>query len=628
MASYENPPAPEEAAAVHPALERDLTLEDRRHRIRVLQIATLALCGVGALSVHQYWILGAPEMCLALLIAMAAGVVNLFLLRWTRRDFLCGQLALAILTSLLVYLSAMSGGFRGPSFVWFYLLPLAAAVLSGLRGAALWLAVTVAITLGFWSLEAHGISLPSRIPAEMRTAYGLYNRLAALMGLCLVALSFVTAQRRTERSLRKAYAELRRNSTHVRLLEFASVAANEAGSLEEAMHEAVKRICQAMGWPVGLVYTVEADGTVQTTDAFYLDDEEQLGPLKQRKLGTTLLIGEGLLKQALVSGHPEARYDLPGDPEQPGADLSSQLGLHTAFAIPVLTHGRVAAVLEFGAPDRMAPSPRLLEVLGLVGVRIGRVAERTAMQNRYRQAQKMEAIGRLSAGLAHEINNPMAYVRSNLNLLRSEWKILRSGLEGIDAAAPLTSRLADCEELIEETLEGVERTVSIVRDMKEFSHAGEDRREPTDLRDVVDSAVRVASTHAKSGVEIRRREAGDLPLVPCAANQLNQVLVNILVNAIEAVSPKGWVEVAICIEDDVAVVQVEDNGPGMTEEIIERLFDPFFTTKEAGEGTGLGLAISYEIVRNHGGEIRVISAPGAGTVVEVRLPSNGVARPA
>jgi signal transduction histidine kinase len=175
-------------------------------------------------------------------------------------------------------------------------------------------------------------------------------------------------------------------------------------------------------------------------------------------------------------------------------------------------------------------------------------------------------------------------------------------------------------------MEGVERTVSIVRDMKNFSQAGEDSRELADLRDVVETAVRMASARAPSGVEIRLRDTGEIPPVPCAANQLNQVLVNIIVNAIEAVGPDGWVDVATYLEGDLAVVQVEDNGPGMTEETTERLFDPVFTTKAAGEGTGLGLAISYEIVRNHGGEIRVISALGAGTVIEVRLPLNGAAR--
>jgi signal transduction histidine kinase len=625
MASCENPPLVEESATVHPALERSLVLEARMRRIRVIQLATLAMCGIGVLTVHQYWILGMPETCLVLLLAVAAGTANLFLLSWTQRDALCGHLALAILTPLLVYLNALSGGFHDPSFVWFFLVPPAAAVLLSLRGAAFWLAVTVAITLGFWSLEAQGISLPDRIPEEMRTANDLYNRLAALTGLCLVILSFVVGQRRAERSLSEANAELRSESTHVRLLEFAAVAANEAATLDEAMYEAVKRICESMRWPAGHIYTVEADGTLHTTGAFYLDGEEKFASLKERVLGTTLLTGDGLPGLALASGRPEGRYDLPADPEQPGAGLSSQLGLRTAFAIPVLTHDRVAAVLEFGVRERVAPSSRLLAVLALVGIQIGRVAERTVFQNRHRQAQKMEAIGRLSAGVAHEINNPMAYVRSNLNRLANEWKRLRSGLEEIDAAEPLRSCLADCEELIEETMEGVERTVSIVRDMKDFSYAGDDSREPTDLRDVVDTAVRVASARAPSGVEISRRDTGDLPPVPCVANQLNQVLVNIVVNAIEAVGPNGWVDVTTCRDADLAVIQVEDNGPGMTEETTERLFDPFFTTKAAGEGTGLGLAISYEIVRNHGGEIRVISAPGAGTVMEVRLPLNGSA---
>jgi signal transduction histidine kinase len=121
-------------------------------------------------------------------------------------------------------------------------------------------------------------------------------------------------------------------------------------------------------------------------------------------------------------------------------------------------------------------------------------------------------------------------------------------------------------------------------------------------------------------VSVRRRDDPELPSVPCFPNQLKQVLLNLIMNAIEAASPTGYVDVETCLEKDVAVIQVEDTGPGMSAETCERIFDPFFTTKQTGEGTGLGLAISYEIVRDHGGEIRVISAVGAGTVVEVRLP--------
>jgi signal transduction histidine kinase len=597
-----------------PEVEQSAEFEGNRKRARVLHIATLALCGLGLVSLVQYWLLGMRDMSLVLLVTMAAGVANLVLLHRTQRHRLCGHLALLVLTSLLLFTNAGSGGFRDPSFAWFYLLPLAAAVILGFRGAGAWLVVTLTVTLGFWTLDSQGLSLPSRVPAELQTVQGLFTRVTAILALCFVALSFVTGQRRAERSLAGANAELRRESAYVRLLEYAAVAANEAATLDGAMQEGVKRICEAMDWPVGHIY-VEADGLLQRTGGFCAEGEADPAALPGVTLAATSPTAEELPLRVLASGHPEGVYDLTV-----GSAAARKLGLHTAFAVPVLTHGRVAAVLEFGLREHMAPNVRLLEILALVGVQIGRVAERMAVQQRFRQAQKMEAIGRLSAGVAHEINNPMAYVRSNLSQLGSEWRSLRSSIEKLDDPEPFATCLEDCEEIIDDTLEGVERTVAIVRDMKKFSQAGDDGREPSDLHEIVDSALRVASAQAPSGVDLRRREGDGLPPVPCAANQLHQVLVNLVVNAIEAVGPNGCIDVTTCAEGDFAVIQVEDDGPGMSEETRERLFDPFFTTKQAGEGTGLGLAISYEIVRNHAGEIRVISAPGAGTVMEVRLP--------
>jgi len=417
-----------------------------------------------------------------------------------------------------------------------------------------------------------------------------------------------------------------RDSAYVRLLEYAAVAANEATTLDEAMDEGARRICGAMGWPVGRVHTVEREGTLQETRFLLRGGEPDTSPAQGRILDIPTPTGESLAERALASGRPECLPDLAPRPASPGSDLARRLSLRTAVAIPVLTHGHVAAVLEFAMRERMQPDPRTLEVLALVGVQIGRVAERATVQQRFRQAQKLEAIGRLSAGVAHEINNPMAYVRSNLNQLAAEWKRLRDALEHGDGPPPLAASFAACDELLEETIEGVERTVSIVKDMKEFSHVGGDARVAANLDEIVDTALRMASSHAPSTVSVERRSDPDLPRVPCCPNQLVQVLVNLVVNAVEAASPAGRVEVVTCLEDDWAVVQVEDTGPGMGAETRERLFDPFFTTKAAGEGTGLGLTISHEIVRNHGGEIRVISAQGAGTVMEVRLPLEGAPR--
>jgi len=598
---------------------------DRQRRRRIVRSATLAICAIAGVSAHHHWRLGLTDVCIALAVAVAAALGNLALLQRTGRPRLAGHLALAILAGFLLYTSARSGGFQDPSFAWFYVLPLAAAVFAGVRGAGAWLAVTLAITVGFWCVEASGVAIPDRVPEALRSGHALFNRATAIAGLCIVASSFVLSQRRAERGLAAANAELLRESAYVRVLEHAAVAANESASLEEAMHESVNRLCTAMGWPVGHAYRLGDDGVLRTAHVYHTEDSEHFAALREETLAGAFRSGEGLPGAALASGQPEAIYFLPAGSPRPRASLAHQLGLNTGFAIPVLMHGRVAAVLEFGARERLDPNPRLLEVLACVGVQIGRVAERAAFQRRVRQAQKLEAVGRLAAGVAHEINNPMAYARSNLSQLRSRWAKLRADLESLDGNGALLAKLDECEELIDDSLEGVDRTVSIVRDMKEFSHGGENERRPEDLRGIIDSAVRVAAAHAPAGVRLERSDADALPLVSCSASQLHQVLVNLVINATEAVGPCGRIRVATRCDGAAVVVEVEDDGPGMSDETRERLFDPFFTTKPAGEGTGLGLAISYEIVRAHGGELRARSAEGAGTVMELRLPRGGEA---
>ena len=287
----------------------------------------------------------------------------------------------------------------------------------------------------------------------------------------------------------------------------------------------------------------------------------------------------------------------------------------------MVVHGEVRAVLEFGSTQPAPGAARLVDVFAHIGRQLGRVAERTTLQDRLRQSQKMEAVGQLAAGLAHEINNPMSYVRSNLHGLREEWDALRSKLAGTDESG----RLDELQALIDESLEGVDRTIAIVKDVREFSHfggaSGADR-EAVDLAELVEGALRVASTRARAGV-VFARDYGKGPRVPCHANSIRQVLVNLIVNAVQAVGDAGRIRLATGADGATAFARVEDDGPGMSAETRERLFDPFFTTKPVGEGTGLGLYVSYEIVRSHGGEIEVHSEPGVGTSFEVRLPLDG-----
>jgi len=276
--------------------------------------------------------------------------------------------------------------------------------------------------------------------------------------------------------------------------------------------------------------------------------------------------------------------------------------------------GRVADVRLLVAPIRGA-SGTVTGALGLVED----VSERRALEEGLRRSQKLESVGQLAAGIAHEINNPMAFVRTNLAVLREEWHTLRKELAEADRDATLADRFGECEALIDESLEGIERTIAIARDMREFAHTGSDGRSAIDVNQVLEACVRVAGPHRQGATRIEEAY-GDVPAVWGSAGQLRQVFVNLLVNALQSVGQVGTVRVETALHGDCAVVRVSDDGAGILPEHRDRLFDPFFTTKPAGEGTGLGLYVSHEIVRGHGGEIHVISSPGKGATFEVRLP--------
>ncbi len=266
------------------------------------------------------------------------------------------------------------------------------------------------------------------------------------------------------------------------------------------------------------------------------------------------------------------------------------------------------------------------DLLGPGGAAIGRVLvvrdlrEVADLRNRLIVSGRLAAVGELAAGIAHEINNPLAFVRSNLSQLEEHWKQLRPrALAGADA--PLEEIARDCDELIEESIEGVDRAVEIVRGVKSFAHAGSDARESTDLHALLDDTLHVASSQLRGRVHVRREYDEDLPSVACAPQQLKQVFLNLVINAAQAVDDGGNVLVATRPDGGHVVVSVADDGCGIAPEIIDRIFDPFFTTKGVGVGTGLGLGIAHQIVTSHDGEIQVESDLGKGTVFRVRLPA-------
>jgi signal transduction histidine kinase len=251
------------------------------------------------------------------------------------------------------------------------------------------------------------------------------------------------------------------------------------------------------------------------------------------------------------------------------------------------------------------------------------------------QREKMASVGQLVAGVAHELNNPIGFVYSNVTTLEDFVRRLRAMLESYRAAAvpePERARLQSewesrkvdyalkyLDSMIQGIREGAERARKIVRDLRVFARSQDDVWQPVDIHEEIESSLTLLNHLLKDRVTVHRK-FGELPQVECVRSQMDQVFLNLLANAAQAIVGPGAITIDTHRDGDTAVIGITDTGPGIPPEIIGRLFDPFFTTKPVGEGTGLGLSISYEIVKKHGGEIRAESPPGGGAVFTVRMP--------
>ncbi len=232
---------------------------------------------------------------------------------------------------------------------------------------------------------------------------------------------------------------------------------------------------------------------------------------------------------------------------------------------------------------------------------------------------RLAAVGQLAAGIAHEINNPLAFVRTNLGVLREHWAVLTKALEAGTPDESAMDALRDGEEIISESLEGVDRAAHIVRDVREFSHAGHPERERLDVNDLLDRVLRI-STAEPGRRSLVQRHYGELPPILAAPQQLKQVFLNLVVNAIHATEGRGTIWIRTSVEGDQVVIRIEDDGCGVAEGVADRIFDPFFTTKPVGKGTGLGLSISHQIVKSHGGNIELEPKPTRGACFRISLP--------
>lgn len=247
------------------------------------------------------------------------------------------------------------------------------------------------------------------------------------------------------------------------------------------------------------------------------------------------------------------------------------------------------------------------------------------------QSEKMAAIGQLAAGVAHEINNPVGYVYSNLQSLQSYLADLFRLTDAVDTAQSVEDLRqirksidydylrADLEDLLRESREGIERVKVIIAAMKDFSHIEEEEFRPADIHRGMDTTLNVVNNELKYKAEVVR-DYGDLPEVECILSQINQVVMNLLVNAAHAMEAAGTITLRTRQDGDCVIIQVADTGKGIEQAHLNRIFEPFFTTKPVGKGTGLGLSLSFNIVEKHHGQISVESTSGQGTTFTIRLP--------
>ena len=416
----------------------------------------------------------------------------------------------------------------------------------------------------------------------------------------------VSAQKRTEARLRKENRDVREHDQdQVARLELISRAKNEWERTMDCVRDMViladrdgriKRVNQAVCDFTGLSF-----GEILGRDWEELLNEQHLNPTQFLADGTEFF------------HEPSGRWFLFNS--RPFRDDA---------------HGEVtgAAIMIYDVTEQKKAARELEEAY----------AKLKQTQSQILQQEKMASIGQLAAGVAHEINNPMGFIQSNLGTLgkyvdkltdyirfqdgilgKLDDPALREEIEARRRKLKLGYIIEDVRDLVSESLEGAERVKTIVQNLKSFSRVDQAEQSMADLNACLESTLNIVWNELKYKCTVEK-DYGEIPKTKCFPQQLNQVFMNLLVNASHAIEKQGVIRIRTRAEGGRILVQVSDNGSGIPADKLDRIFEPFFTTKPVGKGTGLGLSIAYDIVKKHGGEITVESEVGRGTTFTVSLP--------
>lgn len=431
----------------------------------------------------------------------------------------------------------------------------------------------------------------------------------------------ITARKQMEDTLRHINATLeQRVQERTALLEVMqdiTRAANEAASSREALQYAVDRLCTYMHWPVGHAYlavTAEERRWV-STDIWHVDTPLRREVFQEVTQEAAFAAGAGLIGQVGALGKPLWNVEVHSDAVLEPQYAALVPGLKAAFGVPVLVGTEVAAVLEFYAYEPLPPVVDVLDALLQIGTQLGRAIEReraTEQEHRQQEAlfqrEKLAAMGSLLASVAHELNNPLAVILMQADLLRTD-----AGDGPLaEYARDISQAAVRCERLVRQFL-------TLARQHSPSRQAVDLNTLVTDTLDLLAQPLRVDT------IAVDVRLARSLPPLQADPHQLQQVLVNLLTNAQHAlrdIATERRLTLTTRQHEAPArvILEVTDNGPGIPLALQARIFEPFFTTKPVGVGTGLGLSLCQGIIESHGGTIRCTSQPGQGTTFSMEFP--------
>lgn len=438
----------------------------------------------------------------------------------------------------------------------------------------------------------------------------------------------------------RAVEEAARNRALLEIVFQTELALSSNLNLKSLLVELMALTQQALQTEVGSVMLLD---DTKTRLYWELAGGDEAGVLQQRSLP----VGEGIAGRVAQSGEPIIVTDAQQDPRLARwVDETTAFRTRSILCVPIRFKGEVIGVLQalnkmegtFTEDDRelleliAAEAGVAIENARLYGTLEERVRQRTkeltdanqqvsqalielkATQTQLIQAEKMASLGKLVAGVAHEINTPLGAMTSNTDTLIRGFKKM-----AVVAGAQSESLITLLTPLLQTNADACQRISAIVKNLRKFARLDEAEWKNVDLREGMESTLALVHHLHKGRVEMIR-EYGDIPLVECHPSQLNQVFMNLLANAVQAIEGPGKIWIRMSARDNRVTVEVQDTGSGIAEEHLSKVFDPGFTTKGVGVGTGLGLSICHQIVAAHKGAIRVTSRKGMGATFTLVLP--------